>query len=166
MRQRPETGRFSFRAHHQWVNGAHSRTQIVDFHGPADVEGGHERPFELDADEPPILLGSDEGPNATEALLHALASCLSTTMLYHAGYRGVTVHSLQLELEGDIDLAGFLGLREDIRNGYQEIRVNFIVDADAPRETIDELVALAQQHSPVFDIVTHPVPVEVTWEWA
>ncbi|NLF32351.1 MAG: OsmC family protein [Planctomycetes bacterium] len=166
MLRNPETGRFRFRAHHLWIDGAHSQTQIVDFQGPAAEESGHDRPFLLDADEPAALLGTDEGPNATEALLHALASCLSTTLIFHAGYRGVTVNSLQLELEGDIDLAGFLGLRQDTRNGYQEIRVAFIVDADAPDETIDDLVDLAQQHSPVFDIVTNPVPVKVTWERA
>ncbi len=159
VKDQPELGAFRFRARHRWAGSAHNFTTIQDFSA-----GGHEdktrpAPFVLEADEPAVLLGQDMGPNATEACLHALASCLSTTLIYHAAARGVEIDALELELDGDLDLRGFLGLNEQVRNGFGAINVTFNVTADASEEQIAELVELAQKRSPVFDIVTHPTPV-------
>lgn len=162
VRSQPEIGRFRFRAHNRWIGGAHCQTTIRDFRAPGEEDASHSQAFELHGDEPDMLLGQDHGPNATEALLHALAACLNTTFIFHATAKGIPIEELELELEGDINLNGFLGLRGDVRNGYEQIRVTFRVKADAPLEKIQELCELAQQRSPVFDIVTHPVPVEVT----
>lgn len=159
LKEQPEMGAFRFRARHRWAGSAHSFTVIQDFSA-----GGHEdktrpAPFVLEADEPLILLGQDMGPNATEALLHALASCLSTTLIYHAAARGIEIDALELELDGNLDLRGLLGISDEVRNGYESINVTFNVAADASEEQISELVELAQKRSPVFDIVTHPTPV-------
>jgi len=118
----------------------------------------------LDTDEPEVLLGEDNGPNATEALLYALASCLNTTFMYHAAAHRVKIERLELELEGDLDLRGVAGLAQEVRNGFQEIRVRMHAEGDAPREELEQLCQLAQQRSPVFDMVTHATPVKVSCE--
>lgn len=99
-----------------------------------------------------------------EYVLHALAGCLTTSMVYHAAARGIRLEDVESRLEGDLDLRGFLGMSEDVRNGYQAIQVTFRVKADATDEQIAELGRLAQARSPVFDIVSNPVPVSVTVE--
>jgi uncharacterized OsmC-like protein len=161
VRQQPELAEFHFRATQEWIEGAHARTTIDNFYG-AGQDTRHAQSYTLDVDEPAMLLGTDQAPNPTEALLHALASCLGTTFVYHAAARGVTIDGLRVELEGDLDLRGFLGISDDVRRGFQDIRVTFDVDADAPPETIEELCQMAQRYSPVFDSVTNPVSVMVS----
>ncbi len=116
------------------------------------------KPFVLDADEPPVLLGEDKGPNLVEYALTALISCMTTTMVYHAAAQGIKIEEIESTLEGDLDLQGFLGLRADIREGYKNIMVHFKVKSDASPEV---LAALAR-NSPVFDVITNPVPVSVS----
>jgi uncharacterized OsmC-like protein len=82
---------------------------------------------------------------------------MTTTLAYHAAARGYRIESIESEYEGDVDLQGFLGLRDDVRKGYQNIRVNFKVKGDITKEAIDEIVHL----SPVYDVVTNKVPVSV-----
>jgi uncharacterized OsmC-like protein len=94
--------------------------------------------------------------------LHALASCLAVGFVYNAAAQGVQVDGLEFDLEGDIDLHGFLGLSEQIRPGYQNIRVSYRVKSDAPREKLEELCEYVQKTSPVLDIIRNPIPVSVT----
>jgi uncharacterized OsmC-like protein len=157
----PRLAEFRFDAEHEWQDGAHNRTTIREFYGTCEAQP-HARPFVLDNDEPNVLLGEDRSPNPVEYVLHALAGCLTTSLVYHAAARGIRVRRVEARLEGDLDLRGFLGISDDVRNGYQGIRVGFRVDADASDEVLEELVRMAQARSPVFDIVSHPVPVSVT----
>ena len=120
--------------------------------------------FELDADEPEILLGQDQGPNAGEYLLHALAACVTTAMVYHAAARGIAIEEVESSIDGDIDLRGFLGIDPKVRNGFQKIRMNFRIKADVPDEQLQELCTIGQQYSPVFDSITHGVPVKIAAE--
>ena len=155
-------GGYQFRAVNKWVNGTQCQTSIRDF-----IAGGHEdtsrqRTHELVGDEPIVLLGEDTGPNATEALLHALAACLNTSFIFHATARGIKVEEFELCLEGNIDINGFLGTDSSVRNGFSDIKVTCNVKADASPERIAELLQIAQDRSPVFDCVTHEVPVTVT----
>lgn len=122
----------------------------------------HSKPFVLEADEPAILLGKDLAANPVEHLLHALASCLTTSMVYHAAARGIQIEEVESTLEGDIDLHGFLNLDKKVRNGYQGIRVNFRLKADVPEEQLQEIVELGSGRSPVFDSLTNGVPVTIT----
>jgi uncharacterized OsmC-like protein len=163
IKSQPDLAKSRLRAHNRWVGGTHCRTFIHDFYG-AGQERTHAESFTLEADEPALLLGRDQGPSATEAHLYALASCLNTSFMYHASAHRVRVEELELELEGDMDLQGVMGLSAQVRNGFQEIRVTFRVKADAPREKIEQLCELAQKRSPVFDITTHPTPVSVRLE--
>jgi uncharacterized OsmC-like protein len=149
-----------FEADNQWVSGGENRTRIDHFFGACEPRT-HETPFELSADEPPLLLGQDQGPNPVEYVLHALAACLTTSLVYQAAARGIRLTKVNSHLEGDLDLRGFLGMDPSIRNGYEGIRVRFEIEGDAPRKQLEELCRVAQERSPVYDIVTHGVPVKV-----
>ena len=161
IKAQPELGRFQFRARNQWIEGAHNRTTIKSFYGAGQEDASRAVEFTIDAGEPAILLGTDSGANPAEALLHALAACLTTTLVYVAAARGVRLTKVESTLEGDMDVQGALGLSDDYRNGFERIRVAFHVEGDAPDEKLRELVARAQQRSAVFDMVTNGVPVTV-----
>jgi uncharacterized OsmC-like protein len=157
IQSEPGLAKFQFRARNTWINGGHNRTTIKEFYGVGKEDTTRTEPFVLDADEPPVLLGEDKGANPVEFVLHALAACLTTSMVYHAAARGIKIDSVESRLEGDLDLRGFLGLSKDVRPGYQNLRVHFTVKSDAPAESLQELM----KHSPVFDIVSNAVPVAI-----
>lgn len=158
----PKLATFRFRAHNTWLGGGHSRTSIQGFWGAGQEDTSRDAPFTLDGDEPPVLLGQNQAPNAVETVLHALASCLAIGFVYNAAAQGIEVRSLEFDLEGEMDLHGFLGLSEQTRAGYQGVTVNYQVDADATPEQIDDLCRYVQRTSPVLDIIRNPVPVTVT----
>jgi uncharacterized OsmC-like protein len=160
----PDLARFRFRAVTEWVDGGHSRTKIQGFYGAGIEDASRNSPFVLEGDEPPVLLGTNAGPNAVETVLSALASCLTVGIVYNAAARDIKVESLIFALEGDIDLQGFLGLSDRVRPGYQNIRLSCTVRSDAPREKLEELWEYVQRTSPVLDIVRNPVPVSLTIE--
>jgi uncharacterized OsmC-like protein len=161
IKTNPELGKFQFRATNKWIDGAHNQSVIQNFYGAGQEDTSRAMPFVLDAGEPAILLGTDTGPNPAEFVLHALAACLTTSLVYVAAARGVRLTEVESTLEGDIDVQGALGLSEEFRNGFQQIRVIFKVKGDAPAEKIQEVLARAQERSAVFDIVSHGVPVNV-----
>ncbi len=161
IKGKPEIARFQFRATNKWVNGGHNTTRVKDFYGAGQEDASRTKPFVMEADEPAVLLGEDNGANPVEYVLAGLAGCMTTSMVYHAAARGIKIESIESSFEGDLDLQGFLGLSDKVRNGYENIRVTFKIKADAPEETLQELIEIAQQRSPVFDIVTNPVPVKV-----
>ena len=153
-------GACHFRARNAWLSGAHNRSTVTGFYG-ARQEIAHKQRFTMDADEPAILAGGDDGANPVEHLLHALASCLTTSMVAHAAVRGIHIEALESELEGDLDLRGFLGLDPKVPKGFADIRANFRVKAspqDMPR--IAELASF----SPVFNTLTRGTRVEVRVE--
>ncbi|HEY1293038.1 MAG TPA: OsmC family protein [Chloroflexota bacterium] len=161
IKEHPELGRFQFRASNVWIGGAHNRSTIRSFYGAGQEDASRTCEFALDAGEPAVLLGTDTGPNPAEALLHALAACLTTSLVYVAAARGVQLTRVESKLEGDMDVRGALGLSDDYRNGFERIRVTFDVQGDGPTEKIQQLVQRAQQRSAVFDMVAHGVPVTV-----
>ena len=156
IKNAPVIAKFKFRANNQWIKGGYNRTTQKDL--------SHDKPFELDADEPPLLLGEDKGPNPVEYALTALAACVTTSIVYHAAAKGIKLNAVESRLEGDIDLRGFLGLSEDVPRGYKEIRMYFKIDADVPDEKLQEIVQLGSSYSPVFDTITRAVPVSVQLE--
>lgn len=153
-------GQCKFRANNTWMGGAHNRTTITGFYG-ACQEIAHNQQYELHADEPPILAGNDVGANPVEHLLNALAACVTTSMVAHAAVRGIHIEALESELEGDIDLRGFLGLDESVPKGFTDIRVNFRVKTDP--ENIDTLKQLSA-YSPVFNTITQGANVDIRVE--
>jgi uncharacterized OsmC-like protein len=156
----PELGKCHFRARNKWVDAAHNCTTISGFYG-AKQENLHKQAFELHADEPPILAGNDEGANPVEHLLNALASCITTSMVAHAAVRGIYIEELESELEGDIDLRGFLGLDADVPKGYTNIRVTYKVKTDV--DNLSKLKKLAE-FSPVYNTLTHGTKVDIQVE--
>ena len=158
IKNAPVLGKFKFRANNKWVNGGHNITTIKNFHG-VQQEHDHANPFELDADEPPLLLGKDIGPNPVEYALTALVACVTTSLVYHAAAKGIKLNSVESRLEGDIDLRGFLGISDDVRRGYDNVRIYYKIDADVPNEQLEELIQMGTKYSPVFDTITNPVNV-------
>lgn len=160
LRTTPELGRFTFRAVSDWQNGAHSITSFKSFYG-LQQEREHAREHRIGADEPDELLGTDHAPNPTEALLHALANCVSTTFVLVASAHGMKIESLSVRLEGDLDVRAFTGVTDDVRPGFLEIRYFYDARTDAPEDKVRELFDWAVRHSPVADSVKHGVNVTV-----
>jgi uncharacterized OsmC-like protein len=161
LAQQPELGRFVFRAHNEWVDGAHNRSTIQGFYAAGAEDTSRSEALVVDAGEPAILLGTDTGPNPAEHLLHALAACLTTSLVYVAAARKVRLTRIESWLEGEMDVRGCLGVDTEPRNGFERISVRFAVEGDAPPEKLREVVARARDRSAVYDMVTNGVPVAV-----
>ena len=155
----PTIARFQFRARNHWIGGAHNRTVIRDFYAANQEDGSRTEEFVLDAGEPAILLGTDTGPNPAEYLLHALAACLTTSIVYVGAARKVELTSVESIVSGDMDVRGALGVDEEPRNGFERIRVSFRVTGHASEEKLREIVERARNRSAVYDMVTNGVHV-------
>lgn len=164
MKENPDLAKCKFRSETEWINGGHSQTRIQGFYAAGQEDTSRTQLFVLNGDEPPMLLGENHGPNAVEAVLPALASCLAVGFIYNATAMGIRVESLTFKLEVDLDLHAFLGLSEQTRPGYENIKLTYRVKSDAPREKIIELCNYVQKTSPVLDIILNPVPVTVALE--
>lgn len=160
IKKNPDIAKFQFRATNKWVSGTHCRGTVKDFYG-ALKEDDSRLPMDYDMDEPPVLLGNNEGRNPVEYLLVALSGCLTTSLVAHASARGIQIKGVQSRYEGDIDLRGFLGISQDVPVGYQDIRIYFKIDADVSDEEKEEMVRTAQKYSPVFNTITKTTPVSV-----
>ncbi|MEM9392785.1 MAG: OsmC family protein [Pseudomonadota bacterium] len=157
----PDAAQFTWRASCEWIDGVHSRSTIEGFYGLGG-EQKHDRIFTIDADHPPQFAAPDNGATPVEIVLGALASCLMGGLASVAENRGIELTSAKATVEGEMDLAGILGIDPDVRNGFQSIRVHFDVVADASPDDIEALVAQSQKRSAVFDIITNPGHVHVT----
>jgi uncharacterized OsmC-like protein len=157
IQNQPELADFKFRSTNEWQGGSQNRSTVEGFYGTCQ-EISHAQSFEFQADEPPVLLGKDEGANPVEYLLTALSSCMTTSLAYHAAAQGIEIEGIESNYEGDLNAQGFLDLDPNVRNGFREIRAHFKVKSEADREKLVELM----KKSPVFDIVTNPTPVKVS----
>jgi uncharacterized OsmC-like protein len=162
IKHNPVIAKFNFRAQNRWISGGYNTTTINEFYGACQTHSRN-KGFVFEKDEPPVLLGTDKGANPVEYLLTALAGCLTTSLVYHAAARGIKIDEIEATLAGDLDIQGLLGMSDKVRNGYESIEVKFRIKGDAPEEKLRELVEIAQQRSPVFDIVSHPTPVHVSF---
>lgn len=162
VKEQPGLAKFQFRASNRWEMGGYNRTTIKGFYGAGEEHGAEDRTFVVGADEPPILLGTDRAPNPVEYLLHALAACLTSSIIYKAAARGITIDSIESTFEGDLDARAFLEVSNDERKGYTNIRATFKVDSDASPEEIKEMA----EFSPVLDVVNHGTPVSLKIEKA
>jgi uncharacterized OsmC-like protein len=159
VKTNPDIAKFQFRATNRWVSGTHNRSTIHGFHG-AGQELTHREVATFDADHPEVLVGADHAPTPVEFLLHALAACLTSGLANIAAARGVNLTSVESTVEGDIDLLGILGLADDVRNGYQQIRVRFHLEGDDP-EKLRRVVEQSRQRSAVYDVLTNGIPVSI-----
>lgn len=159
LRRDPSLARFQFRNRNTWIDGGTNRSTIRDFHGAGREDDSRSEPFVFTNGEPPVLLGDNEGANPVEFLLHALAGCVTTTLVLHAAARGITIRRLSTELEGEIDLRGLLDLDPSVSPGYEGIRIRLDVDAECSDAELDDLIGFTREHSPVCNTVCRPVPV-------
>ena len=159
----PELGSFRFRIKNRWIDRGENRSDVQPFSN-AGKQVKHKTNFTLVADEPDMLLGDDNGANPVEHLLHALASCVTTSTVYHAAARGIVIERVESTLEGELDLRGFLGLDPSVRNGYQQITLKLRIKAEATDEQLEELGSLGRQFSPVYDSIARGVPITVSAE--
>jgi uncharacterized OsmC-like protein len=159
VRGNPEIAKFQFRASNRWISGTHNRSTIHGFYG-AGQEMLHREVSTYDADHPEILVGQDHSPTPVEFLLHALAACLTAGIANIAAARGVDLTSVESTVEGDIDLLGILGLSDEVRNGYQQIRVRFHLEGD-DADKLRSVVEQSRLRSAVYDVLTHGVPVSI-----
>ncbi|MCB4821348.1 OsmC family protein [Roseicella sp. GB24] len=121
----------------------------------------HTTSFTTESDHPKVLCGQDRGPTPLEHLLHALAGCLTAGIASIAAARGVTLQSVQCLAEGDVDLRGVLGLAEEVRAGFQAIRVTCRIEGDAPPGLLQAILDQACARSAVLDILTWGAPVTI-----
>jgi len=156
----PEAAKFKWRASCKWKNGTHSQTSIRGFHGLGQ-EQQHKTEFFFDADHPEIFASEDHGVTPIEFVLVGLASCLTAGVAAVAQNRGIQLRSVEAQLEGAMDIQGILGMDSDVRNGYDDIKVTFNIDADASPQDIEALVAQSQKRSAVYDVLTNPTNVTV-----
>ena len=156
----PGATAFTWRASCKWQNGTHSRTDVQSFFGLGQ-EQQHKTLTSFDADHPEIFASEDKGITPIEYVLVGLASCLTAGVAAVAQNRGVQLRSVESQLEGKMDIRGILGMDADVRNGYDDIKVTFKIDADAPKKEIEAIVAQSQKRSAVYDIISNPVNVSV-----
>ena len=156
----PEAAKFQWRASCKWINGTHSRSTIRNFFGLGG-EQKHRTEFSFDADHPEIFASEDKGPTPVEYVLVGLTSCLTAGIAAVAQNRGIQLRSVTATIEGSMDLQGILGIDQDVRNGFDGIKVKYQIDADATPDEIKALVAQSQKRSAVFDIITNPTDVSV-----
>jgi uncharacterized OsmC-like protein len=160
LKSAPDAAKFTWRASCKWRNGTHSQTKIQGFHGLGQ-EQKHKTEFSFEADHPEIFASEDNGVTPIEYVLVGLASCLTAGVAAVAQNRGIQLRSVEAKLEGSMDIQGILGMDSDVRNGYNDIKVTFHIDADASKKDIEAIVAQSQKRSAVYDALTNPTNVTV-----
>ncbi len=160
LRGAPEAAQFTWRASSKWENGVHSTTTIQNFFGLGE-EQTHKTETVFSADHPEIFAATDNGVTPIEYLLVGLAACLTAGVASVAQNRGIQLRSVESTVEGAHDIRGILGVDSDVRNGFNDVKVTFTIDADASKQEIEALVAQSQKRSAVFDALTNPTNVTV-----
>ncbi len=157
VQQNPELAKFEFRAKNNWIDGGHCVSSIKSFYGVGAEDTSRQETFTMECDHPNVLLGNDKAPTPPEVVLHALGSCLTAAMMYHAAANGIDIEGAESTLMGGVDLHGFLGLDPEVRNGFDGIKFTLKVKSDASVEQLENLA----KFSPVFDMISNPTPVSI-----
>ncbi len=152
--------KFQFRLKNRWVDGGRNRSFIKGFYADGREDDTRTEAFVVEGDEPAIAAGGNTAPNPMEFLLHSLAGCLTSTMINHAAVQGIEVGSVESSLEGDMDVRGMLGMSDEVRKGFNRVRVRMRVESAADADTLKALALF----SPVYDVVSKSLPVEVVVE--
>lgn len=154
----PDAGQFRFYAETEWEDALKCVTSIDEFDQAGERIRTQE--FHVEGDEPEQILGERTAPNAVELLLAALGSCLNVGYAANAAAMGIELNELRFEMEGDVDLRGFLGISDTVRAGYDDITCTTYIDADASEEELAELRERVEATSPLLDNITNQVPLE------
>lgn len=161
LREAPAAAEFTWKVTSEWVGGTYSRQTIEHFDG-LGAQQTHKRTFVLEGDHPEVFASEDRAPTPVETVLAALAGCLTAGVAAVAQHRGIQLRSVKATVEGQHNILGILGGDPEVRNGFNDVKVHFDVDADATPEEIAALLAQSQKRSAVFDALTNPTPVKVT----
>jgi len=153
----PELAKFEFRTKNNWITGGHCVSSAKSFYGVGQEDTSRQETFTMECDHPNVLLGEDKAATPAEVVLHALGSCLTGAMVYHAAANGIEIEGAESSLKAGADLQGFLGLDPEVRKGFDGITVRLKVKSDASEE---QLLNLAK-FSPVFDIISNPTPISI-----
>jgi uncharacterized OsmC-like protein len=158
----PEAAQFTWRATSTWKQGkgVASSSTVQNFFG-LGAEQQHKTTSTFDIDHPEVFAAEDSGITPIEFLLVGLAGCLTAGVASVAQNRGIQLRSVEATVEGAHDIRGILGADPDVRNGFNDIKVTFNIDADASKQEIEALVAQSQKRSAVFDALTNPTNVTV-----
>jgi len=156
----PEAAQFTWRASCTWRTGTHSHSTVDSFTG-LGAEQQHRTTYEFDVDHPECFASADNGATPVEIVLVGLAGCLTAGLASVAQHRGIPLRAVTASIEGQMNILGILGADPSVRNGFEGVTVRFAIDADAPRDVLEALIAQAQKRSAVFDIVTNPTNVLV-----
>lgn len=160
LSEAPQAAQFTWRATNEWKNGTHSHSTVEKFHGLGE-EQARTKTFEFEADHPECFASEDIGATPVEIVLVGLASCLTAGVAAVAQHRDIQLNSVKATVEGDMDIAGILGIDSDVRNGFNGIKVHYEIDADATPDEINAVVAQSQKRSAVYDVITNPTNVTV-----
>lgn len=162
VKNNPSAGRVHWCVTTGWDAGFGLDARPTEIH---QSEVAMRRRFTLRSDHPPELLGENTGPTAVELLLSGLGACITGTYAAHATARGIPIDALHVDLEGDIDLNGFLQL-QNTRPGLQHVRARVHVTSPASDDELQELLDVTRRASPVFDSIANPVPIDASVERA
>ena len=157
----PEAAEFTWRATTEWVRGTRTQTTIEDYSGLGE-QHSHKAEYSYTGDHPEVFAAEDNGPTPVEFVLVGLSTCLTAGLAAVAQNRNIQLNSVKASIEGDMNILGILGADPEVRNGFNDIRVHFDIDADASPAEIEALVAQSQKRSAVFDVVTNPSNVSVS----
>lgn len=157
----PSKASCGFSATTRWKHGAVSECEISKY-----TLGGEEIPqrYSMTIDEPSALLGTDTAPNPQMVLFAAINACVLNTFIVNASARGITVESVEMDIDGELDLRGFLGIDKETNPGYDELSIVCRVRADATREQLEACLEAGTRYSPNFQSMSRPVNVKYRLE--
>lgn len=147
IQQEPHVAATKWSAEVKWNGGFRSEARVREFES-------------VRSDEPNQLGGTNTGPNPVEQILAALGNCLAVGYAANATAAGITISNLTINIEGDLDLHTFLGLK-DGHAGFSSISVRVTLDSDASPEALQALHDKVVKTSPVGHTLSRAVPVDI-----
>jgi len=159
VNREPRNGKTNWHVATTWQGQAKSRAEVTGF-GIAGEEVS--RQFAIDIDEPYELGGSNQFANPQEHLIAALNACMTVGYVAQCAVRGITLESLKIETEGEIDLRGFLGIDPDVAPGYESLSYTVHIKGDGTAEQFAEIHQAVMATSPNFYNVSRPITLEPT----
>ena len=143
----------------RWQGGTRSRAQVEGF-----GIGGERvsRRFAIDIDEPRELGGTNRFANPQEHLIAALNACMTVGYVAQCAVRGITLESLEIETDGEIDLRGFLGIDAAVPPGYENLSYTVRIKGSGTREEFAEVHQAVMATSPNFYNMSRPMALKPT----
>lgn len=150
----PAEGKAEYAVKTTWNGQVRTITRPEPF-----VLGGkiHERPFEIVADEPPQLLGSNHGPNPQELLFAALNSCMMVVFVAQASLRGITLGRLEIRTVGALDLRGFVDPSTGVIPGFDQLSFDITVQGNGTQQQYEEIFEAIRNSSPNYFNLAHAI---------